>query len=374
MVTAKRIFFAAVIYLSPEPSWAQAGANDGGLPLPQWSDDDAAALKQRGQLPQPLGGLLWPENADLGLAGSLPLTPSSIADDGQTAQPPVDISSFLPPKLIQKAAASIPSPGAPKLLVDTPADYLLACAGIPSDHLLLDPWHHLTETNGEELEQFLAYHSENSSIRAVVMILGKGEQLPKNADLSQLGSGAVDRARSCLAVLPLGEPWRARIFLSQDVQASVPPIYLANLAGDCVSDAAQAPDEGEQVHRFLVRLSTRLFWLERMLPPQAKPPVAAQHPAPTLPRDLKLPRPQPALTEITEPSAARPAWSFFLERSKAYRDFFWLAIIVVGSGLAYFRWRAYKLRHYEWMLPDHPPELASFGAEVTARVAMVAYR
>jgi hypothetical protein len=338
------------------------------LPLPEWSKEDAAALSAGNFVPT-LGGGLWPTEGpvDGGVASV------SVADTGSAEQPPLEIANFLPPR-IQVAAPQTLKDG-PKLIATVSAEYLAECAAMAADQHFLDPWHHVPESSAEELEQFLAYHSEGSSIRAAVVMLGRGEQLPASVDLNSLATGGSGRTRHCLTVIPVAEPWRARIFLSQDVQSAVPPVYLANLAGDCIADAAQAADETEQLHRFLVRLSTRLFWLERMLPksptvgkPQSGGDVIAI--APTgVPVRLA---PAPVLTEVVdqEPSLWVQVWG----RVKAH---LWLLLPVLGVLLGLFsfkRWRAYRMRHYEWILPDMPEAPTTFGARHAAVAAMVTYR
>ena len=371
--SALQPFFTATL-LSLSAAWGQGGPQDDSwIPLPQWREEDAAQHRH-GQSPEPLGGLLWPGSLLSPEAGrkSPSLAPSSVADPGDTAQPRVDIASFLPPRLTPPTPALPAGSLAPKLLVDTPTDYLQACQSLPAEQHLLDPWHHLAETSGEELEQFLSYHSESSSIRATALLLARGEQLPRDVDLTKLASGALTRARSCLVVLPLGEPWRARIFLSQDVQSSVPPVYLANLAGDCISDAAQAADEGDQLHRFLVRLSTRLFWLERMLPQNVA--ATASNASPLAQADsaqsFGL---RSVLTEITDLTPAT-WWGLMLTQARNYQ----LPLSGLAAGLLlilfYRRWTGYRMRHYEWILPDAQPEPTLLGTEFASRVAWLSYR
>jgi hypothetical protein len=64
----------------------------------------------------------------------------------------------------------------------------------------------------------------------------------------------------------MGEPWRARILLSPSVHSSVTAATLSELAADCIQDAHQAQQNSLQLQRYAVRLSTRLFWLEKSLP------------------------------------------------------------------------------------------------------------
>jgi hypothetical protein len=51
------------------------------------------------------------------------------------------------------------------------------------------------------------------------------------------------------------------------------------MAADCIRDAQQAEEEGAQLQRYAVRLSTRLFWLQKLL---INTPVKAASNAPRL--------------------------------------------------------------------------------------------
>jgi hypothetical protein len=339
------------------------------MPLPAWSEQDLARIHQ-GQPPESSVDLLWPMEGAVQTESHVDL----IADTGLAKQPSVDISGFLPP-MLRSPSSGQPSAQDPKLLVQVDKQYLTDCAAVPPNQYLIDPWQHLADLSGEELERFLAYHAESSTIKAYVLILERNEQLPKDANLQALASGALTHGRSCLAVLPVGEPWRARIFLSHDVQTSVPPVYLVNLAGDCINDAAQTSDEAEQLHRFLIRLSTRLFWLERTLPAKEQRSTHAETKSVTA-TDSTVVKVSPAEAELTEvlddPAAGQPQW-----RMWAVQYWPWAAgaFFLALSSWVLVRRRRYKQRHYEWILPeDALPAETSFGAEHAALVASMNYR
>jgi hypothetical protein len=348
-----------------------AEEEDEHVDLPQWSE--SAEQVQGGLNTEPIGGLLWPSMQGIVIDGEEVGDYPVVADNGENQQPSVDISGFLPPKLIaSKNSKSVDAAG-PKLLVQVDQQYLLDCAAVPVDQHLIDPWHYLGEMNGEELERFLAYHSEHSSIKAYVLVLDKGEQLPKDVKLQTLASGALTKGRSCLAVVPVGEPWRARIFLSQDVQSAVPPVYLANLAGDCVGDAALVADEAEQLHRFLVRLSTRLFWLERLLPGHKPAPSVKSEP---VAKPVQTHEPQSyaagALTEVLD----EPQPSLQQKLAPLLNYWPWLAAVaglgLLGWGLL--RRRRYLLRHYEWILPEPAAQSTLCGTKHVGMVVSMDYR
>jgi len=203
--------------------------------------------------------------------------------------------------------------------------------GLPSV-ILIDPNGELSETMEGDFARFLEFHARDARVRLHVLLLGREERLPGAASPVMVAQGSLQHGDACLAVVPRGEPWRLRLFLSRHVHETAPPAELAEMLEDCVRDAMLATDEDEQIHRLLVRLSIRLFWLERLL---SKPPVV---------KEVIVSNPEP-LSEVT----ALPDPVPVMQTRMA---------VPVGAGLAallgliFWRWRTYKLRHYVWTLPE----------------------
>jgi hypothetical protein len=82
--------------------------------------------------------------------------------------------------------------------------------------------------------------------------------------------------------------------------------------------------------------------------------------------------PTPVLTEIVDeqPTLWVQVWG-------KIQKYVWLLLplLLCTLGLlSYRRWKAYRLRHYEWILPDMPEAPTTFGARHAAVAAMVTYR
>lgn len=306
--------------------------DEDAMPLPRWSEDELRAMRDQPASTPLLNNLLWPENVAL-LAAAEPAP----ADTPDAQQPAADLSRFLPPHLIASPGAGRPMPSAyvatsMAKLRDVSPTFLADAAGWPAGAPMIDPNGELSETMSEDFARFLEFHARDARIRLHVLLLGREEQLPASTNPALVAQGSLQQGHACLAVVPRGEPWRLRLFLSREIHAVAPPAELSQVLEDCVRDAMLATDEDEQIHRLLVRLSIRLFWLERLLskPPAVKEVMIAS-PEP-LPEVKALPEPVPAV------SLKKVGWAG--------------AGLAALLGIVLWRWRRYKLRHYVWTLPE----------------------
>lgn len=311
------------------PACAQ---DDESLPLPRWSEEDLSAMREQPHATPLLNNLLWPENVEF-LAEAEPAP----ADTPDARQPAADLSRFLPPHLIASPGAgrSLPAayiPTSTASLRDVSSVFLADAAQWPAERHLIDPNGEVSETMEEDFARFLEFHARDARVRLHVLLLGRDEKLPLSANPASVAQGSLQGGDACLAVVPRGEPWRLRLFLSRDVHALAPPAELSQMLEDCVRDAMLATDQDEQIHRLLVRLSIRLFWLERLL---SKPPAV---------KEIVIASPEP-LSEVKVLPESTPTVSIRL-------------VVWVGAGLVIllaivlWRWRRYKLRHYVWTLPE----------------------
>jgi hypothetical protein len=186
---------------------------------------------------------------------------------------------------------------------------------------------------------------------------------------------------ACIVVYPLGEPGRARVFFTQIVARTAEPSYLENLASTCIRESSENTDPVEQVQRFAIQLSIRLFWLERAYPslqpapatPPALPvPAAVPVPPPAKPEPtVTLPamQEQPPLSEVTPFQTAPSAWSRMTAAISQNKSVVYLGIgglvtagLLAVGAISLVRWRRRQLRQCVWILPDFPgPAATRFG-------------
>ncbi len=345
------------------------------LPLPEWAPSQDGIAPARNGTPFLLGGSLLPQSFphDDNESGNLsPMTSQpTIATEFQSARPDGDLSLFLPDALLGKAIHIAPpsSPTAAHLIRKLDDDFLTSCRGSPGDAHLIDPDSHVSETQKEDLLRFLQFHARDARIKAFVIVTDRDQTVPNNADLSNVASGALRSHDSCLAIYPLGEPWRARLFVSGSVHRIIPPEYLNGVVKDCAKDAELVSDPMEQLHRFTVRLSIRLFWLEKLI--STNTPALTSVNGQEVPSEIVSKR-QPALDEallnhvILTPSSPHQWWSVTLG----------VALSLAGGGATYaaLRYRRRRLISFVWIMPETeiPPRLG--GAFSGGGGAWIQYR
>ncbi len=321
--------------------------------LPEWTSEDIANMQANPNGATRLGGLLWPAGADGGLNTEADALPGQdVADSPSLAQPAADLRSFLLPSLSGSDGAkpeveSIRRPTPFSELKSVSKGFLQDCYRTEPEQYLIDPSYHLSELEREDLERFLSYHARDAKIRAFVLVTGREEKIGPDLDLAKIAQGTLLRGSNSLLVVPLGDPYRARLFFTNNIHHSVKAPLLAEILSSCVQDGQTKSLPSEQLHRMLVRLSIRLFWLQNQIP-VIKPPVIE-------PDVTAAAAPPPTKMLVSEVAAVRgpPGFEDGLAglMSKTHWSGFAIGLSVL-AGLVAIRWRRYKLRHYEWLLPE----------------------
>lgn len=335
----------------PLPRWDQRPPLVNGAPLPQEPGSQFNSLLPGEflvpSLPEAPGALQFgPRLMD---------TPSSLTPFGAT-----DLSLFLPGSLLQQArpaeAPRVPTPV--PALKDLPASVIAELSSAPAEDYLIDPQNLVPEIARADLERLLEFHNSDARIRLHLLVLDADQKLPDSVDPSTIAHGALELQHSCLAIYPLGEPWRARVLLSRPVHAATKPDLLMDMVADCIRDAQQTDDPVEQFHRYTVRLSTRLFGLQNSLSTASAPAAAS-----------------PALSEVTAGGAPPTALLLWLTSPITKSVLTTLAVL----GFAWLLLRRILKRHkhredsgHVWMLPEHPttPSLGgAFSAGAGAQIS-----
>jgi hypothetical protein len=252
------------------------------LPLPQWTDEELQAFRDQQSavsmfetlLPEPPG---YMEDLDKVMRGPLNSgprldeLPSTLAGDITPRLRAEDMLSFLPDTLatsheeIRSAMPVAPSLASGDEWKEASPEFMRAASEAGSEEFLIDPMSHLPEMASMELARLLEFHARDARIGLHVLVMGKDEMLPAKASLDQVASGRLLKTDSCLLVYPIGEPWRARLFVSQPVFALTSDAFLSQTAAECLKHAMQSAEAFDQLESYVITLSTRLFWLQRAL-------------------------------------------------------------------------------------------------------------
>ena len=241
-------------------------------PLPTWD-----AVESPFQVPGSHFSNLLPDNSGgdttdgffLGSPGMLTSPPLLLDDSGMNSN---DLSLFLRGGLLHEAQEPAkPDPTPSLALRDVPAAILAGLSQVPVNEYLINPQSLVTEVPAMDVERLLQFHASESRIRLYILVLDRDQSLGSIAALTPL----INRLRSdkelALAIYPMGEPWRARFLVSPALSQSSSLNSMSEMAEDCIKNAMEVNDPGEQLQRFAVRLSTRLFWLEKVLSASRNP-------------------------------------------------------------------------------------------------------
>ena len=325
-------------------------------PLPEWTQTTPPGEVGR------LGGLLWPQPGNDGLnvdaeTGAVLAPGPGLADSPEHHQPNVEIGSFLLPSPKVKKVTTPPLAATPLgQLRDTSKEFIAQCYQSTGEQFILDPGYQLSELERDDFERFLAYHARDSRIQAHVLLLAKDERLPANMSLARIAGGALLKQNTCLLVLPVGEPNRARLFFTNNVHQAAPPATLAEVLSECIKESLAETEPVEQVHRMLVKLSIRLFWLQNHLEPAVPTVVKPEAEAPIT--ELRVP--EVKLTEVTHHSDSRWAQALQSLTSNLPLLLGFCALALIGGLWTALRWRRFQLRSNEWILPfpheEDPPQ------------------
>lgn len=354
-----------------------AESPDETLPLPAWSSEHLQIFESTPGFAPALGGPLLPgligEAGDAGGAIAPTVSPPASDMPAPGSRPAWDLSLFLPEALLGRGNAAgsdrrSPTPSA--ALKDVSREFLESCnQSDPLEHLI-DPDYLVHETQREDLQRLLDFHAHDARIKAFVIVTDYNQRIPAGANMSSVASGALKKLDSCLVVYPLGEPWRARLFLSKSVYKLEAPPYFASLVEDCANDSMLVSDPVEQLHRFCIRLSIRLFWLEKLM--ASEPVPATEAPPPP----LAIVRPEIHMTE--EKGAAlpldEPVPGRVIPHARALIAGISAIFAIALAAMAASRRHRRKLRSHVWILPeiDSTPRLG--GAFCGGAASWIQYR
>lgn len=299
-------FCSALMILAHLEAWAGTVSQngkmvDGELPLPKWSEHEIRAFQGNplvgsttGVLPPGMGGPAVDINELLNAPVESGPRLDHLFDKSESIISPrlrpEDMALFLPESLLGHAyrkQADGPMPTPLSSLREVAPEFLTSSAmAMPKDYLI-DPDLLVPEIQQQDMMRFLEFHARDARIKLYVLILAHDRRLPEGARLDKIASGALLQDEACLVVYPLGEPWRARLFVSKPVHDQASSIFLSETIQACLQEAMQASDAHDQMHRYAVHLSTRLFWLQRALAKGSKSsptmgqPLAEISPAPS---------------------------------------------------------------------------------------------
>ena len=141
---------------------------------------------------------------------------------------------------------------------------------------LIDPQSLLSPADYRDRLSFLNYHATDSSIDLFVYVMGGEQDIPSEVREEEMIERFFSKGRPAVVVYYyLGAPQRSVVYLSPSITDSVSAAEQHRALESSVMQAIEKTRPAEQIEKFLVQMSIRIYWMERML---AGEPAAADAP------------------------------------------------------------------------------------------------
>lgn len=263
-----------------EPPLSFRKTDENALPLPRWSEQELRTFRERLPL-QTAPGVLPP--TDVGsdtnfnellrtpVPGNAPAN-HFFDQQGHQLSPRLqaeDMRLFIPESILGQSesdeapATLLPTPLS--ALKDVSPEFLAACTqNLPGEYLI-DPEQLVPEIQNHDMLRLLEFHAHDARIKLYVMVIAHDQKLPEGVRLEKIASGSLLKTDACLLIYPQGEPWRTRLFVSSSIHGQISSSFLGETIQACLQEALQTSNVHDQLRRYTIHLSTRLFWLQKAL-------------------------------------------------------------------------------------------------------------
>lgn len=157
-----------------------------------------------------------------------------------------------------------------------------AYVGKRPEVFLVDPQSLLGVGEREERTAFLNYHAGDSAIDLYVYLYQADQEIPKDWH----GEGWVDKVfgggRPAVVIFyPLGKPQSSTMRVTQQIAAKVSMLERGRVMENAVMEALKKSDKAGQLQAFLIQMSIRIYWMERIMNGEkneaAAAPVTEKH-------------------------------------------------------------------------------------------------
>lgn len=268
-----------------------------GLELPKWEGSESSGYT--------LGGGLWPAGA-VGGSGEIEMA-TTTGDDGGATGDPVDVSPGAPPPILRNSGGArdliavsrpsgaggnspevvslkpvvglrVPSPMLMPLRIEEVYAHELPpvegglrqsyFGNRPETHLV-DPQHLLTEQKSHDVQRFLEYHADEAEFDICLILFGGTQEIPEGITLQQVHDQWFGAEPVVTVAYFLEHPERSQVVYGQTVRERLASAVFEQIYHSCVREAQVAETAYDQVERFAIELSIRLYWLAKLIERQA---------------------------------------------------------------------------------------------------------
>ncbi len=210
-----------------------------GQPLPEWDAADRAAAIKDG----------WMAGAAL-LADELPPEAELV---------PLEPLEFENPTAEEIVGDAEQPNWVPEKFLD---EYFAARPG----SFLIDPQGLLAATDQRERLAFLDYHASDSAVDLFVYVFGGDQDVPSEVRKEEVIERFFAEGRpAAIVYYYLGAPERSQVYLSPSITGKIPSAERHRAMESSVMQAFEKADPAVQLERFLVQMSIRIYWMERLM-------------------------------------------------------------------------------------------------------------
>ncbi len=207
-------------------------------PLPEWDAKDRASMLEDG----------W-------MAGGSLLTYEALPEEVKAEETPLAVEE---PTQAELAEAEVEDNTVGE-------EYLAAYFEEKPQGYLVDPQSLLGTKEKHDLEAFLDYHASDSSIDMYIYVFGGDQQIPGDVREEEVVERLYSVGKPALVTYYyLGAPQRSEIYLSPVITEAVSAAEQRRALKSSVVQAFSSVNLADQLEAFLVQMSIRIYWMERM--------------------------------------------------------------------------------------------------------------
>lgn len=183
----------------------------------------------------------------------------SLTGDGGAEESAAEPLALEPPLAGEIAADPLPT-------VEVAEKFLPAYFAERPKNFLVDPQNLLSPADYRDRLGFLNYHASDSTIDLFVYVFGGDQEIPDNVREEELIERFFAAGRPAAVVYYyLGAPQRSVVQLSPAIAGSVSAAEQRRALESSVMQAFEKSKPPEQIEKFLVQMSIRIYWMERMI-------------------------------------------------------------------------------------------------------------
>ena len=310
---------------------ATAAVRDTGLP--DWNDGERDDLEAAG----------W-------VAGGMLLTDESIGKEPGEEELPESLDMQQPAagEIAEndEAPAEIPEKFWPEYFAERPKSFLI------------DPQGTLGPVDYRERLEFLNYHAGDSSIDLFVYLFDGEQDIPGELREEELVERFFSEGRPAAVVYYfMGAPQRSVLYLSDSLTDLVSAAEQRRALESSLMQALKNSDPAAQLKAFLVQMSIRIYWMERITGGGNDESEGA----PTVARATK-----PEVKEAGLMARLQP----FMGEARRYLE---LAAMVIGTALVALAMAAWMKRRARYRFPDFEVEPRLGGAHAAGVGAVISF-